>query len=1044
MKLIQQSKLFFQDQKSDKIYEVDLCEVGTDQYVVNFRYGKRGVSLKEGTKTIFPITYQQANTIYHKLVTSKLKKGYQDQTKQTNTSTASTTNDEILDIKSEVILAYLKTLLDEGKWRESWSLSRVFWRVGELKLQEATPHILRILKGEQSEVVGQHMREKELFLWHAAIWALGKCQDKNALPLLINLAKDNKQATLIQRFARQAVILIAEGATLTEFEQQLMAELPKQLQQAVQQPNHSSLQTLLSEYLFETKTTNNTYLTTLYILSYTKPHVRRALVQLLPSIPLQPNYYKHLRHLFKLAEFQEDYEIYSLLAYRFSYSPAGLHRSYDYIAGRWVSTTEELKKPNSRYAFSSNTKEYFKRRILRTLNKLGNDQSACYVPMATQLLLTISDQDLVNPYRAYASYDWNTRTYTYIHYDETAPLRYLNQILYSNSPRYELTYDGKWICKSPYEPGQPAPTVREEAFPNLWDAQPESLLLLLINSQCQRVHEFALKAFMTNPNADELISNEVLKALFSVPYAVTLEFALAKARARYDANHPDKELILALLLSQLDAARHLAIGWISGQNGALLREVDFSIKLLTAPHQDVRTWVSKTIPLLALNQEKVTQLITAIFRELPKLADETNRAIIHDLGNLLLEIFPKQVAAVDLHQILTLFEYPNPTLHELAGKLVIHHETPSDQLPDTLFDQLINSPHEAVQAIGIQLFGTLPIDYLLQRQSIILEFATSKLEAARLAARPIIGQLAQEDEHFAHAAIEFLTPILLKKEKVAGMHDDVYQLLAVQLKQQLNHINVAGLWKLLDSRYEHARQLGSVLILTHYDFNALAVKDVVKLAGHEFIQLRQKAWETFETNVPKMKYEREAALKLLESDWEDTRAFAFEFFKKEFDQHDWTPSLLVSICDSIREDVQTFGYTLITLFFEEKDGLEYLLKLSQHPSGKLQLFATNYLERFAQGSLERLKKLELYFVTVLSQINKGRVAKERVFQFLRTEAQKDAAIAQFVHDILKRQVNTVAIGDKATCIEVLSEIMVAHPQLGNALKIKEVRTYSKA
>jgi hypothetical protein len=39
MKLIKQTRLVFVEGKSDKVYEVDLCEVGANQFVVNFRYG---------------------------------------------------------------------------------------------------------------------------------------------------------------------------------------------------------------------------------------------------------------------------------------------------------------------------------------------------------------------------------------------------------------------------------------------------------------------------------------------------------------------------------------------------------------------------------------------------------------------------------------------------------------------------------------------------------------------------------------------------------------------------------------------------------------------------------------------------------------------------------------------------------------------------------------------------------------------------------------------------------------------------------------------
>src|SRR4051794_25790092 len=78
MKLIKQTLLSFREGSSDKIYEVDLCEVGASRYVVNFRYGKRGANLKEGAKTVSAVPLAEAQRIFDDLVDSKKKKGYQE------------------------------------------------------------------------------------------------------------------------------------------------------------------------------------------------------------------------------------------------------------------------------------------------------------------------------------------------------------------------------------------------------------------------------------------------------------------------------------------------------------------------------------------------------------------------------------------------------------------------------------------------------------------------------------------------------------------------------------------------------------------------------------------------------------------------------------------------------------------------------------------------------------------------------------------------------------------------------------------------------
>ena len=67
--------LYYKQEKSDKVYKVSL-EESADKYLVNFAYGRRGATLKTGTKTQSAVEYEKAKKIYDKLVLSKSAKGY--------------------------------------------------------------------------------------------------------------------------------------------------------------------------------------------------------------------------------------------------------------------------------------------------------------------------------------------------------------------------------------------------------------------------------------------------------------------------------------------------------------------------------------------------------------------------------------------------------------------------------------------------------------------------------------------------------------------------------------------------------------------------------------------------------------------------------------------------------------------------------------------------------------------------------------------------------------------------------------------------------
>lgn len=74
--LIQSVSLKYQDARSHKGYNVTLEQVGDDLYSVNFNYGRIGKAFQSGTKTAQPVDLNKAQSIFDKLVKSKVAKGY--------------------------------------------------------------------------------------------------------------------------------------------------------------------------------------------------------------------------------------------------------------------------------------------------------------------------------------------------------------------------------------------------------------------------------------------------------------------------------------------------------------------------------------------------------------------------------------------------------------------------------------------------------------------------------------------------------------------------------------------------------------------------------------------------------------------------------------------------------------------------------------------------------------------------------------------------------------------------------------------------------
>lgn len=76
----QSVQLAYQEGKSDKVYHVQLEQApGKKGWVVNFQFGRRGGTLKPGTKTDVPLAFHSAAlAIFNELVNSKMAKGYKN------------------------------------------------------------------------------------------------------------------------------------------------------------------------------------------------------------------------------------------------------------------------------------------------------------------------------------------------------------------------------------------------------------------------------------------------------------------------------------------------------------------------------------------------------------------------------------------------------------------------------------------------------------------------------------------------------------------------------------------------------------------------------------------------------------------------------------------------------------------------------------------------------------------------------------------------------------------------------------------------------
>lgn len=1000
MKLIRQTRLRYQQGKSDKVYEIDLCEAGEGEFIVNFRYGRSGSNLREGTKTPFPETRPKAEEIFSKLTAEKTGKGYQiaDELGLPSQAPAPSSPPEPTDPRIQPLL----TRLQNADQASAWKLSRAVFRAGQWQLSRALPFLLPLAN-----------RATGMDAWCLA-FALGRCGNTQTIPVLEEMIAKNHTDSAFLRIAREAKLALLPKEDKAAFFESLTSQLPTAF---LKTSNLNELTSLIEAHL---ETPN--LAADLYLLALDRPVLREALYSVAKTIsPTGPGMLL-LRQLFKAAEFRLDAEVYGCLARRFDTTPANGSSHYDH----------REKKKHLR-TFSSQTKKYLQRRVIRTLKTAGEDGDAStFIPLATGILLAYDDE-IDNPVATSETrYDWSSGSSGYTtrqhHFPPRKTAHSFLWLLRDRSPELSFTKSLRWHYR-----GEPSPsTTREEPFPELWDAAPDAVAHLLAHSKATDVQEFSHRIWKAHPAWGEDIETSFIIYFLSSWYEPTSDLGLHLAKSRWNPADPYQELLLGMLSARSEKAQTLGGQWLHAVANHVCSQPDLIARLAFIIPESSRTTIRSFFdshPLAKpLQKEAAPRLIAAL---LTLTEEDTDRAEF--ATEILKKTTPDALSDLPAEHLAELAAHPLERLQLLSATILLHQDRASS-LPEPLLLAPLSSAFSSVRRLGLELLFTLSSSELGQRAEVVTACALSPHSDLRENIAPLLGKIARTNSSFCRDLIEQWYPLLLRAESLDDLHRDLFRLLTGPLAYSLNAIPSDTYPRMLASKYAPAQALGFVLLQKESDLHQVELSTLIEWAIHPHAELRAYIWKHFESQPRILTEHLGDCLPLLETSWTDSRERAFQFFRETVDDSAWTPESLVAICDSTQTEAQSFGREMITRRFQDADGPFFLSQLSQHPSTELQIFASNYLMRFAVDHPDRITILEPYFRTVLSKIGAGRTAKKRIFTLLEQEALKDENTAHLVTTLLDRLSATIAIEDKATCIHILLKITARWPSLATPLK----------
>jgi hypothetical protein len=994
LKLVRQTKLHFQQGNSDKVYELDLCEAGDGEFLVNYRYGRRGATLREGTKTVFPVSLAKADGIFATQLNEKTSKGYLIISGTGSTAPAPKPVRTEAPCQADPLrTAIAKRLADEasgrGLKRQRWKLSRVVWRAGAWRMTETADSIAALVPQMHSE----------MDFWCAA-WALGRCGEAKhgvVLDLIADRARSVPWVLAMVAEARAALLPVGTNPAVN----------PPHL------PDRAQLEQDLRRGALDDAGQRE-----LVLAAASQPALREVIHDLVKCLPIQSGTMAFFRQVLKSAEFRLDAELYGQVVRRIEQSRANpIHYP--------------VRKGAAPTVFPSSTRDYLRRRVIRHLRVMGESgDPALFIPLATGVLAACDDA---------VDQPQESSTVTYVY--DLATRRSIEHRIWS--PRYgsrlgftwllrggggEVELNGKknrWRCKAG---GRGDAKGREEVFPELWDQAPDAVMYLLRHARSEEVQRFALRVWRANPEFLEETDGGLIGDLLASWFPETVALGLEIARSKWDATNPDLHLLLAMLDSSLEDARIQGVAWLREAAAVLMHHGDFLAGVAFLEHEDARIGVREVLRATLLSQALREEVVARVLSGLLALDEELAAGRATDWLEF---IAPEEVAALANDHVAALAGHPLEACQLFAVRILLRRGSPS-ALPESLLMAALSSGHASVRGLGMDLLGQLRDEELALRVETLAACAVSRHAELRGVAGSLLKRAAACNRDAARQLVEQWWPLLFRKEEFEGLHESVYQALTGSFAAELDVIPAGTFPRMLESKYGFGQELGFTMLQREVDQPGLA--DAIEWALHPLAGLRQWACDRIDKEA--LRSDPSLALKLLEAPYQDTREWAFGFCRTGLKDGDWSPESLVALCDSNQAEVRTFGRELVTRLFREEDGPLYLARLSQHPSVEVQVFATHYLERYAAGHPDRIAELDLYFRTVLSRIGAGRVAKRRVLAFLENQALADRTVAEYANRLLGRQVATVAVQDKAEMIRILDGIRRAWPDMAGVLKVK--------
>jgi hypothetical protein len=524
----------------------------------------------------------------------------------------------------------------------------------------------------------------------SVVEALGRIGDPRAIPVVREEA--GRKLLSRRRAGVEALRMLGDAEGLADACNQAVARLPASVQsvlQSLDDMDASRAPLLVDAVAALPFSDQGLALDTLYELG-TPLTTTAARTGLVASDIARPKMWRYAKSVLKRAMVRLDGPTVGALLHRIELasretpgSSASLKSGYD-------------GKKRTVRVFSRKTVDYLRRSAWRWLLRIARHAPGQYAHLAAHVLAPYRDVDDVIPRKRVP---------------RTGHSYLLHRVLMHRSKRF--VYDGRRTCFRwrTIEPVAAPSGVREEAFPELWDAEPRAYLTVLAHGGHSLALQMAVGGLQRHAGLLGYATDVELAAMIGQPLETIVELASKELRRRFRPDAPDFHLLQSLIGSENPAACELGLLFLRDAAHVWTRDPDRSMALLTMGSAVGREAASRllvvAVPALpSLVRTTLASRILQAVRVVP--TSEQDEALSTSLIEVARALADDIVALVDLDGALALIAIESDAAAAVAALVLERAEGGLDALGVDRVMQLASSPRAARRRVAVSLISRGP------------------------------------------------------------------------------------------------------------------------------------------------------------------------------------------------------------------------------------------------------------------------------------------------------------------------------------------------